>query len=196
MASSAQHSGRFDRVLSSPRAQRRFFWLGSGVLLIGIAAFVSVFFLRGTSNAYTSPISNVPAQKVPHPVKAPPSKAALAVARKFIESAVLRKNLDVSYRLASPELREGLTLKQWRTGNIPVVYYPAGNTHTAGFTVDWSYRSQILLDVFLVVKKGHPNIRPDLDFYIGLKRKGGTAHGRWLVNYFQPNWHPGILSAQ
>lgn len=185
---STAHGG----FLSSPRAQRRLLWGSGAILLAGFIAFLSAYLLRGTSGIH-SPLLNQPAQKAQIPVKAPPSKAALKIAREFVETAPLRKNLDEVYSMVGPALKGGLTRKQWDKGNIPVVDYPAGNAKTADLIVDHSWRTQMLLEVDLVAKKGSgSNIRPHLPFYLGLVRKGGKPNGRWLVNLWIPNWHPPV----
>src|SRR5512146_3092484 len=43
---------------------------------------------------------------------------AKAVARRFVQTAVARKNLREAYAFSGPAIREGMTLKQWLTGNI------------------------------------------------------------------------------
>jgi hypothetical protein len=178
-----------DGFLSSPRAQRRLIWISGGVFAAGLVAFISTHLLRGTSGIH-SPLLNQPAQHGPKLVKAPPSKAALKVARQFIETAPLRKNLGQAYSLVSPALKGDMTRTQWEKGNIPVVDYPAGNAKTAKFVVDWSYKTQMMLEVDLVATKGSGNnIRPHLGFYLGLERAGDKPNGRWLVTTWVPTWH-------
>lgn len=179
-------------ILTSPRGQRRLLWISGGVFLIGLIAFISAYVLRGTSGIH-SPISDKPAQTHPKQIKAPPSKAALKVARQFIETAPLRKNLGQAYSLVGHSLKGNMTREEWVKGNIPVVDYPAGNTKTAAFTVDWSYQNQIMLEVDLVAKKGSPsNIRPHLPFFLGLERVGDKPNGAWRVTTWIPAWHPPI----
>ena len=165
------------------------------VLVIGFIAFLSAYLLRGTSGIH-SPLLNQPAQTHPAAIKAPPSKEALQVARQFIESAPLRKNLAKAYDITGPALKGNLTRAQFAKGNIPVVDYPARNAATAAFTVDWSYTTQIMLEVDLVAKKGSgANIRPHLPFFLGLERKGDKPNGAWQVNTWIPVWHPPIPMA-
>jgi hypothetical protein len=56
---------------------------------------------------------------VPATVRLTPG--ATIVARRFIESAVARKNLAESYSIVTNEIRQGQSLKSWKTGNIAVV---------------------------------------------------------------------------
>jgi hypothetical protein len=175
----------------SPKNQRRLLVSSVVFFLIGTGAFVSLVLLRGTGNAFKSPISKTPAQLVKPDKIAPVSPAALAVARKFMETAVLRKHVDAAYSLVHVDLRGRMTRKEWDTGNIPVIGYPANNTKTAQFVIDYSYDTSMLAEVDLVAKVG-VDIRPHLDWYIGLKRAHGDPHGRWLVSYWEPHWREGV----
>jgi len=189
-------SSAHDGFLSSPRAQRRMIWISGAVLAAGLIAFISGYLLRGTSGIH-SPISTQPAQTSPKMVKAPPSKEALKIARQFVETAPLRKNLDVAYGLVGPPLKEGMTRKQWDTGNIPVIDYPAENAKTTAFQVDWSYKTEMMLEVTLVARRdAGKQIRPSLGFYLGLERKGGKPNGKWQVTTWMTTWHPPLPSAQ
>jgi hypothetical protein len=183
-----------DGFLSSPRNQRRLLWVSGGVLGVGLIVFLSVFVFKG-SPGVQSPISTIPAQTVKKQIKAPPDPKAFKVARTFIETAVLRKNLDAAYPIVNQEIKGGLTKKQWETGNIPVIGYPAGNSKTASFEVLWSYKTQLMTIVDLVAKPG-AHVRPHLPFFLGLVRAGNKPNGKWLVNYFEADWSPPVPSSQ
>lgn len=190
--SSNQHIGRFSELFASPRNQRRFLWASGGVFLAGIAAFVSLVLMRGTANSFPDTISNQPA-KLYHPEKAVPvTKEQISLARKFIETAVARTNLDAAYSIVHPDIRGTMTRAQWDTGNVPVITYEVQNAKTAAFTVDYSYPTSALLEVDLVAKP-HTETRPHLLFYLGLKR--ATTRSPWLVSYWQPHWRPPVPMA-
>jgi hypothetical protein len=181
------------RFLGSPRAQRRLLIGSSIIFAAGVIAFVSMVWLRGTGNAFVGTLSNKPATLVPKEKKVKPSPAAFKVAREFIETAVLRKNVDAAWNIVHVDLKGRMTRKEWDTGNIPVVDYPANNAKTAAFQVDYSYQTEMLLEVNLVAKRGSPSsVRPNLDFFLGLKRAHGKPNGRWLVNYWEPHWRPPV----
>ncbi|HVC87452.1 MAG TPA: hypothetical protein VNC40_08505 [Gaiellaceae bacterium] len=191
-ASRQPAASRVSGLLASPRNQRRLLWLSGGVLLAGIAAFVSLVLMRGTGNSFPDTISNKPATLY-HPEKTVPvTKEQIGLARRFIETAVARKNLDVAYTLVHADLKGALTRRQWDTGNIPVITYEAQNAQTAAFTVDYSYATSALLEVDLVARP-HTETRPHLLFYLGLKRASKNAP--WLVNYWQPHWRPPVPMA-
>jgi hypothetical protein len=88
-----------------------------------------------------------------------------------------------------------MTRKEWDTGNIPVITYPARNIESTAFTVVYSYTTSALLEVDLVAQSPADQSRPHLRFFIGLKRAGDKPTGRWLVNYWQPHWRPPIPPA-
>jgi hypothetical protein len=183
--------GGIGAILNSPRRQRRLMVVSAFVFGVGLVALLSMYFLRGTGNAFPDKFSNKPAQ-VNHPQqRASVSPAEIALARRFLETAVTRSDLASAYDIVDPDLRGGLTRKQFEHGDIPVLYYQATNVETASFKVDYSFRTQALFEVNLHAKRG-TETRPSLLFFVGLKREGGKANGRWLVNYFEPNWRPPI----
>jgi len=190
----AQSSGILNGLGDSPRKQRRLLILSGAVFVAGIVAFVSMVFLRGTSNAFTDTYSNQPAQ-LNHPEKKVPiTKAQIALARDFISTAVSRRNLDKAWDIVDVDLKGRMSKKQWMTGNIPVIEYDAINTDHAAFVVDYSYETSALMEVDLIPKP-HTQKRPHLLFFIGLKREHGKKNGRWLVDYWQPNWRPPVPMA-
>jgi hypothetical protein len=175
--------------------QRRLMWISAAVLVIGVAVFLGVYFSRSagpTSNANLStvssapPSSNAPATKNP---RVPASAGALQVARTFLETAVLRKNLDAAYGIVGPNLKGGMTLAQWRTGNIAVVGYPAANAKTAKLVVKSSHKNELRLLVELVPQKGS-GVRP-LAFFLNVDRIGG----KWLVNYWLADYRIPVKQA-
>ncbi|HEY5294497.1 MAG TPA: hypothetical protein VIJ70_03380 [Gaiellaceae bacterium] len=183
-------TGFFD----SPRNQRRLLWGSGAILVVGIVLFVSLVLMRGTGNAFPDKFSNKPAQLYHPDKRATVSPDEISLARKFIETAVARKDLNGIYADLHPDLKGTLTRKQWSTGDIPVVTYEARNAKTAAFVTDYSYQTSALFEVDLVAKP-NTETRPELRFYIGLKRAGDKPTGKWLVSYWQPHWRPPVPAA-
>lgn len=176
--------GKF-HFLSSPGAQRRLLFVSAAVFAAGLVVFLALVVFPSNSGT-TSPTVPTTATKPTKPAKTvPASAAAIAVGRKFIESAVARKNLASSYALVTGDVKGGLTKKQWETGNISVTPYPVGNAATTHFQILWSHPKQVMFELTLVARPGS-SVRPDLKFYLGLERAGGKANGRWLVSYWAP----------
>jgi len=168
--------------MSRKSLSKLFPWIAGLVLVAGVVAFSTVY-IFDTGESVESKITD---RETGPAVVAVPRKnvvldpAARRVAGEFILSAVARKNLAESYEITHPELRQGLTLRQWLTGNIPVQYYPAEAIDKATFKIDESYPDEAVLEVALVPREG-AQVKPQI-FYIGLKK----AHGKWLVNYWAP----------
>jgi len=143
-------------------------WIGVGVLLIGVAAFAATRLRGGGSNGTTTSQASVPLDP-----------KARAVAEAFVASAVARKDLAASWKLAAPELRGDLTRADWLTGSIPVQPYPVDKA-TARYTVVTSNPDEALLGVAFVP---HDASTPPGDFLITLDR----SSGEWLVSSWVPN---------
>ena len=170
----------------SPRNQRRILWASLVLLAIGVGAFTFAFF-RNTGDP-TETFSNEPADIYKPEKTVGIDTAAKRVAGEFIKTAVARKDLASSYDLVTPELRQGMTRKQWETGNIPVVYYPSGDLELATFKVSRSYKNEVVWEVFMVPKPGSGT--DPARFYIGLKRAGEKAP--WRVYYWVPHYQAAV----
>jgi hypothetical protein len=120
----------------------------------------------GTPNAAAGWGVTYATAKPPKTVKFDP--AAQAVATKFVNTAVARKNLDVAYRISGPGVREGMTLKQFLTGNIAVVPYKVTSKTSAHMKIDKSYATRAQVELYLVTP-GYAG----RDFYVDLVKKNG-----------------------
>ena len=123
----------------------------------------------------------------------PVSPAARTVARRFLETAVGRQDLARAYTLVGPWLK-GVSRKQWIKGNNPVTYFPASNLKTAPFKVLSSAKNALMLGVGpLVAPKGTKLRRTLNSVQRGLESlifrlEVDRIRGKWLVNYFMPNY--------
>src|SRR5205807_415632 len=95
-----------------------------------------------------------PAQIVKQAPNVPLTTAQREVAGKFILTAVARKNLAVAYNLVTDTLKQGLTLKQWQSGNIPVVPFDVGAGLVAPMHVLYSHPRSAELQILLLPKHG------------------------------------------
>jgi hypothetical protein len=101
----------------------------------------------------------------------------------FVRSAVLRRDLEHSWRLASPELRAGTSHADWMRGDLPVFPYPADPARTT-WDVDYADITEIALNVTLIPRHG---VRTDPEvFGVSLQPSGRRAHRRWLVGAWYP----------
>jgi hypothetical protein len=110
------------RVLASYRWRRRL--VGLTVTAAVVAGVVAIG-VRWSNTAPHEAVAPKGALKIdyapPKPVrlKLRDKAAALAVASRFIDTAVARKDVDRAWGLVTPELRAGYTRKQWDTEDLP-----------------------------------------------------------------------------
>src|SRR5215210_7715617 len=98
----------------------------------------------------------------------------------FVNHAVKRANPTAAYHVVAPELRPGITRRQWASGDIPVYPFPAaGKTHP--WNILYVTREEVGLELQL-----NPRTRSELGpiiFHIYLRP---ARDGRWLVDSFMP----------
>lgn len=173
-------------ALSSRRVSRWLFVVAAVVLAAGIIAVIATRVGGGNSSAPaenanpTGPtISGLEdAQKN---IRFP--AAAWKVAQKFIYTAVSRRDLAQSYALADENMRGGVTLNQWKTGNIPVTYFPTGEIIRYNWkNTNFAHPREAAVNLLLIPPKGS-TMRPG-PYIIFVKKVGYGAKARWLVDYF------------
>jgi hypothetical protein len=172
-----------------PEIQRRPGWQKAlpwvvAVVVVGAAIAAGIIW-SNTGKSTATPLTNQPAQdnsKVPPTVKLAPG--AQQVARRFIQTAVARKNLPEAYGLVTQALKQGQSLKSWNTGNIAVVPYPVDAIKYAPMKIDFSYANEAQIQVALLPKAG-TGVKPQLFLMDIVKR-----NGKWLVNSWVPKSSP------
>jgi hypothetical protein len=164
------------------RQRRRLVWVLAGAAVCGGLGLVLV--LAPDKDAPKQRLSNQPAQVEAPLVKVPLADEARRVAVRFIQTAVARENLDEAWTLVGPNLRGGLSRKEWVTGANPVVPYPIDQLDVAPYKVDESYTTSALLEVALLPRKG-AGVRAQV-FFLGLRKVGTGKNARWVVD----NWVP------
>lgn len=155
-------------------------------LLAGASTAAGIVF-SNTGHSKATPFEDRPAEvfKLKDvPFKGAVARQASRTIRRFVSSAVLRRNLDEAWTLASPSLRSGLTRKQWNSGRLPVVPFPANALQDVGWRLDYAYANDVVLDVLLTSKPGS-NVDSEV-FLIELKRFGRAGAKRWLVEAWLP----------
>jgi hypothetical protein len=98
----------------------------------------------------------------------------------FVPAAMARRHPIDAYRFSTPNLRHQATLREWRTGDIPVHPFPARGRTFHGWVVNYAIRNHVNLDL-LVMPRLEEEKRP-IAFTIDMRR----IHGRWLVDAVLP----------
>ncbi len=172
-----------------PQIKRRPGWQKAlpwviAVVVVGAAIAAGIIW-SNTGKSTARPLTNQPAvdvSKVPSTVKLTPG--ATKVARRFIETAVARKNLPEAYTLVTQQIKQGQSLKSWSTGNIAVIPYPVDAVKYAPMKIDFSYPKEAQIEVALLPKVGS-KVRSQL-FIMDLVQRGG----KWFVNSWVPRSSP------
>ena len=170
-------------ALSSRRFNRWLLVIATIVLVAGVIAIVVTQF------GNTAPKADNPNPTGP-PVALPKDQpnirfpaAAWKVAQTFIYSAVSRKDLASSYRLADANVRAGLTLAEWKSGNIQVPFFPTSKIIRYNWkNGNYAHPRAAGQNVFLVPAKGSE--QPVTPFWIELVKVGKGAKAHWVVDYF------------
>jgi hypothetical protein len=174
------------RLKTSRRLARLAPWISGLVLVAGVVAFLIVYYGNTAPKENLNPSPGFkPTVVKPNEKQVPPAREARLVAGRFILTAVQRKNLERAWPLAGPQIRQGLTKKQWLTGDIPVVPW-FGQLGEVPLAVDYSVSNEVEFTVILQPKPGTKGT-PDT-FKIMLHKFGK----RWLVNTWVPYEPPPI----
>jgi hypothetical protein len=160
---------------------------GGAAALIAVAVFVGIRYAN--TGAKLEKPTGGPVQTVPPTPKTVNRSAAemakvRGVAEHFILTAVYRRHLDEAWALAAPSMRQGMTLSDWRTGNIPVVPYPAKDVAEIKWRLDYSFRKLVGMKIALVPKP-HAT-QTGLVASMELTAVGTGQDRRWLVDAWVP----------
>jgi hypothetical protein len=180
-------------ILKSPRWRRRL------IKIAVVLAFIPLAYIGVRLSTSGNP-ENANGPEVPNyvqpkrsPFTADERRAVHPVLAQFIKYAVAREDPAKAWDVSGPDLKQGLTRKQWNTGAIPVVNYPAAHRGLGSWSyVKYSYGNTVGLEVFVFPKPGSGYSAMTADAEV-VKDRGG----RWLVNYWMPErFHgPPALSA-
>jgi hypothetical protein len=190
--------------LQSPGFVRALTWVSVLVLIAGVAA-VGTVMLGGDGNSSVASATatdggqtvdefgELPPETKPNPDDVP--AAARTTAAVFLDGAVARNNLAKAWTVTHPDLKRDCdcTLAEWKTGNIPVLFFPSQGAAETSFGVNEISPGRIVLEVLLTPKKGS-GLNPTA-FYVGMKAVGEGKNEKWLVDYFAPIGSPPVPSA-
>jgi hypothetical protein len=177
-------------VLSSPRLRRRLLWAGAGLAAAGAVVLAVMLWPREEEPEAplvdAGPVLEASAEPPEVPLTAATRAAVLDVAQRFLTSAVVREAVGASWELTHPDLRQGLTRREWTSGDIPVVPYPVDS---ARWRLGYSQEGVVGLEVYVLPKPGS-RMRP-MVFDMEVKADASGQDGRWLVSNWAPKVSPG-----
>ncbi len=185
------------RLLASSRFRRRAAWFAAAAAVAGGVVFVG-FHFSNTGRAVPESFRPGKAQVVapapkPDAFTAAERRQVRAVAARFIETAVFRKDVDASWGLTTAGLRQGIARTEWAKGDIPIVPYPADAVGVVRWRLDYSFANDVALKVAVYPKPASGVDRQV--FEIELENHGTAAKPRWLVSYWAPSGGAQISNA-
>ncbi len=183
--------------LSHRRRRRLRLVLALAVLAGGVAA-AAVLLPKGNRLADTVPEPSSPVAAVAAPAPTPaPARERVSVSDRraleetialFVSTSVARHHPERSWPIVAPVLREGMSRKQWSTGSIPVVPYPARRVDLVRLESLAGRSAQ--LEVVLEAPPAAHLVRKT--FQIELHRLPRALHG-WTVSSWVPE---GVSTSQ
>jgi hypothetical protein len=99
----------------------------------------------------------------------------------FVTTAVARNHLERSWAIVDASLRQGLTRRQWITGNIPVVPFPAAAV--GPLRVDSVVGAKAMVEMVLL--PGPRSHLPRKTFVMELREQSAQPR-RWFVSSWTP----------
>jgi hypothetical protein len=176
MSARADHAS----IATTPLWRRRQFWRVALPIIAVLAAIASGLIvldaLNGSNGVNMSKSFGV---TYPEPVKPKHVKlepGAELVTTRFMKTAVARKNLASAWGISGPHIRAGLTLKQWLSGNIPVVPFKVNARTSARMAIDFSYKNRAQLEVYVK----NPGEKGMVFFAEVIKRNGNWIVDGWI----------------
>jgi hypothetical protein len=98
-----------------------------------------------------------------------------------INGGVKRRNPGAVYRYASPQLRSQATRSEWRRGDIPIYPYPAQGKKFHGWTINYSQRNHLNVDLLVMPSRDRARLGP-----VALTLDLRKIRNRWLVDGIFP----------
>jgi hypothetical protein len=168
---------------TSPRKRRRLGW--TGLVLVGLAATVGAFLLLpGGAKPPPETFSNEAADlyRPERPVKldGKTRREIGETLERFVRDGIGRRDPAAAYRLSTPQLRGGISLRDWKRGELPVFPYLAREGGGRAWTKDYAFGDTVGIEIFLqpaAAEKMGP---------IAFKGSVRRIDGRWLVDSVVP----------
>jgi hypothetical protein len=182
------------KILTSPRRRRRLIRIVVVLAIVPLAYLGIHYSTGGSTESANGPEVPDYVQPKHSPFTEAERRAVHPVLAQFIRYAVAREDPAKAWDVAGPDLRSGLTRKEWDTGKIPVVNYPAARKGLGSWSyVKYSYANTVGLEVFVFPKPGSGYSAMTADAEV-VKDNGGS----WKVNYWMPErFHgPAAVSAK
>jgi hypothetical protein len=99
----------------------------------------------------------------------------------LMNDGVKRRNPGAVYQVVTPNLRNQATRAEWRRGDIPVYPYPALGKRFHGWTINYSQRNHLNVDLLVMPSRNRGTLGP-----VALTLDLRKIRNRWLVDGIFP----------
>lgn len=173
-------------ILRSPRKRKRLAYaIGIPLLLAGLVV-TGVKLLPeakedppevfGNEQAY-----NIAASEKPVRLTKADRKEVNHAIDLLMNAGVKRKDPGAVYEIVTPDLRSQATRAEWRRGDIPVYPYPALGKKFHGWTINYSHRNHLNVDLLVMPSRNRATLGP-----VALTLDLRKVREKWLVDGIFP----------
>jgi hypothetical protein len=173
-------------ILRSPRKRRRLAYgigipLGIAVLVIGGAMALPKAKKEPREVFSNKQAYNVAAHEKAVPLTRADRRRVNKTIDMLMNAGVKREDPDAVYAFATPQLRSQATRAQWRRGDIPVYPYPALGKKFHGWTINYSQKNHLNVDLMVMPSKNRSTLGP-----VALTLDLREIHDKWLIDGLFP----------
>jgi hypothetical protein len=173
-------------LLSSPRKRRRLAW--SVVVPIAVAAAVATAVAVMPEAKEDPPETfgkeqaiNIAAGEKPVRLTRADRRAVNRTIDVLMNAGVKREDPDAVYAISTGNLRSQALRSDWRRGDIPVYPYPAKGQRFHGWTINYSHRNHLNVDLLVMPSRNQATLGP-----VALTLDLRKVRRRWLVDGIFP----------
>jgi hypothetical protein len=165
------------------RARRRLLWASVATAFLGAMTLTAVFFWNTADTTELRSGGRARVYVAPKKTKLTKAERAeiVGVAQLFVDAAVARDHPERAYDIVGPAIRSGLTRADWKSGNIPVVPFPAD---AARWSVEYSNDESVGLRVILLATKA--GTIDGAEFALRVVGVGAGDTRRWVIDGWTP----------
>lgn len=173
-------------ILRSPRRRRRMAYAVAAPLVLAALATAGVVWLPQAKEDPPEVFGNQRAVNVAAGEKrvrlSPADRRQINEAIDIVINAgVKRQNPAAVYDVVSPNLRDQASKREWEQGEIPIYPYPALGKKFHGWTVNYSLRNHLNVDLLIMPSKNQATLGP-VALTVDLRK----IENRWLVDGLFP----------
>jgi hypothetical protein len=174
------------RILRSPRKRKRLAYaVGIPLVLAGVVLAGAALLPKAEEDPpevfSKQQAYNIAAHEKPVRLTRADRKLVNRTIDTVLNDGVKRQNPSAVYEVATPNLRSQASRSEWRRGDIPVYPYPALGNKFHGWTINYSQRNHLNVDLLVMPSRNRATLGP-VALTIDLRK----VQRKWLVDGLFP----------